>query len=353
MNTSNVMRYVPDLPDEAFTVAAMDSAATSDVMRTALLAHHGGVWLDSDLLLAQPLASTIAPLADHDAVVYASTSRQEADRGFSSNFIAARTCLPHWLLSWRVVKETLTRRCPESRVGEEPRSRGFCCERSRSNTDRSSSTTSTTTSPPPRWCRSPGWGSFGEVISMPMLAALRRHLDGSSPYAPRLFTYAANESFTPSAGAASSPFNVYVQRLGQCAVEAGGLRLRWEYERPPPRFFEPLPFNGSACCKQRGPALECWRVPHTGRRPMGSLTWPTKGRPVLTVERTFFRRRAYHIFNHVHGHPSRPDGSCAAKYSDACAYSAMGSEAQIERGPWVLSRLLRTALGDGVPESGA
>ena len=74
---------------------------------------------------------------------------------------------------------------------------------------------------------------------MPMLAALRRHLDGSSPYAPRLFTYAANESFTPSAGAASSPFNVYVQRLGQCAVEAGGLRLRCRWRVGPRGQGEP------------------------------------------------------------------------------------------------------------------
>lgn len=367
LSVANIHKFVHDLPREALAVAALSPAAMSDLARTALLALHGGVWLDTDILLAKPLSRTVAPLATHDAVSYTINGHQASKGHFSSNFFAARPCLPLWLLSWGVIKQMLTRRCGQVAA----KRREFCCEMKLTGINARAAASELGlgggAGPDGPWCRPIAWGSLGESISHPISSAL-----ATANSSLRIHTYSDDESFAPSCQGAVSPFNVYLQRIatGQCRVTALHGPIVWSYS-PPARAFEPLPFNGSACCQQRGDMLECWR---TSRHGISSRS----------VNPSFFNRRACispqlrksspqpaecvspcchqwrcahqpsarvpvsedHLFNHVHGRAARRDGSCPHKFTDSCAYNTMGNERTIERGPWVLSQLVRDALGE-------
>ena len=182
-------------------------------------------------------------------------------------------------------------------------------------------------------CKVP-WAGLGEAISHPISEELiKRRL-------MRLYSFDENRSFTPSCWPLVSSMHVYVQRIGSCQVR---IRLRhnisWSYANPP-RLFEPLP--GAACCRARGADLECFRLQRAGA---GTLE------RAISVD--FFSRRAYHVFNHVHGHAlmATHGHGCSGRFADSCAYDAMGDD--IQAGPWVLSRLLRIALGEEAPISHA
>jgi hypothetical protein len=56
LNMTNVRRYVSDLPAAAEAIAAQSPAAMSDAVRAALLAQHGGLWVDTDILVAHELS---------------------------------------------------------------------------------------------------------------------------------------------------------------------------------------------------------------------------------------------------------------------------------------------------------
>jgi hypothetical protein len=88
-----------------------------------------------------------------------------------------------------------------------------------------------------------------------------------------------DESFAPGCMPATMAFNVYIQRLGHCAVRRA--TIEWNYTGAAARPFEPLPFNGSACCRRRGVALECARSRKGGA-----------GAPHLSSNPTFFSRHA-------------------------------------------------------------
>jgi hypothetical protein len=261
LNMTNVRRYVSDLPAAAEAIAAQSPAAMSDAVRAALLAQHGGLWVDTDILVAHELSAWLLPvLESHDIASYAVNKGQKDHHVFSSNLVAARRCRPLWLLTWEVVKASMQRPCENA-----ARSMA-CCS--------SPAPASPTDNPALRQrCRVP-WASLGEAVSHPIARAL------SSRGTLRMFLWSELEGFAPSCMPATMAFNVYTQRLGHCSAARDAATILWNYSLPAARAFEPLPFNGSACCRHVGPALECLRV--------------RKGRGgVLTASNpTFFRRHA-------------------------------------------------------------
>lgn len=66
----SIRKFVPDMPPEFDRLPY--PAATSDLVRTALLAHHGGAYLDTDFLLAGPMAEYTGHLSKADFVGYES-----------------------------------------------------------------------------------------------------------------------------------------------------------------------------------------------------------------------------------------------------------------------------------------
>ena len=53
VNESNIKQYVPDMPDEFFRQPY--DAAKSDIVRAGLIYHNGGLYMDTDFLVMQPL----------------------------------------------------------------------------------------------------------------------------------------------------------------------------------------------------------------------------------------------------------------------------------------------------------
>ena len=68
VNLSSVQRHLPELPSEFWRLS--HRAAPSDAARMALMARHGGLYLDADFLVARPLLPIVEALQQYDMVVY-------------------------------------------------------------------------------------------------------------------------------------------------------------------------------------------------------------------------------------------------------------------------------------------
>jgi mannosyltransferase OCH1-like enzyme len=73
-----IKSLVPDMPEEFDRMPY--AAATSDLIRTALIALHGGVYLDTDFLVQHPLAEFTNELEHADFVSYESHG-QDCQKG--------------------------------------------------------------------------------------------------------------------------------------------------------------------------------------------------------------------------------------------------------------------------------
>lgn len=74
-----IKSLVPDMPEEFDRMPY--AAATSDLIRTALIALHGGVYLDTDFLVQHPLSEFTNELEHADFVSYESHG-QDCQKGF-------------------------------------------------------------------------------------------------------------------------------------------------------------------------------------------------------------------------------------------------------------------------------
>ena len=102
VNRSNIASFVPDL-NEAFWRLSKH-VAFSDAGRLALLAHHGGIYLDADFLVTSSLVPVATALRTAEVVGYpaspvhgfpASASECARSGEISANFIAVRISLAH------------------------------------------------------------------------------------------------------------------------------------------------------------------------------------------------------------------------------------------------------------------
>merc|ERR550532_3901310 len=59
LDPSNIRRYLPGVPQAFFHLY---HAAKSDFLRAALIAEHGGVYIDGDMMLSHDLDKVVGPL---------------------------------------------------------------------------------------------------------------------------------------------------------------------------------------------------------------------------------------------------------------------------------------------------
>eukprot|EP00040_Diaphanoeca_grandis_P035158 m.220460 g.220460 ORF g.220460 m.220460 type:complete len:1111 (-) comp33315_c5_seq2:107-3439(-) len=159
---------IPDMPKE---FAQIDyAAAVSDLIRTALLAHYGGLYMDTDFLVRESLVPLVEKLKESDVVSYVVTG-QPCHKGiFSSNFLLGRKGNPLSVDSWAMIKQKLASRCNATTEKQ-----GVCCY---------------TPEGKPRKCNVP-WAGIGERTSHP----ISRQLIIDQKY--KLYCYAHLESFVP------------------------------------------------------------------------------------------------------------------------------------------------------------
>jgi len=126
VNESNFRSLIPDAPEELFRLPY--AASKSDVVRAAVLYHHGGLYLDTDFVVMKPLSSIFAKLEEGwDVVAYGDDpviqTGQCMGNTFTSNFMAARKGNIVSGTWWENIKAKLTRTCDAGDFHEEK----VCC----------------------------------------------------------------------------------------------------------------------------------------------------------------------------------------------------------------------------------
>lgn len=159
LRPSNVKTYVPDLPDE---YAKVYSQAQSDLVRYAVLHRHGGIYLDTDVLVAKDLSPIITEIANYDLISYETEGQNCTQLGtFSSNIMAGRKGSKVHGAIWEAQKNALARLC--------------------SNSTKS--------------CQV-GWAQLGERVSHKVLHDMQQAVTEPSSE-PRVLCYGGQESFVP------------------------------------------------------------------------------------------------------------------------------------------------------------
>ena len=101
--------------------------ARSDVLRAGLLYHHGGMYMDTDVLVRTSLDQFTSKVRTHDIVSYQYENGEENEtrciNRFSSNIMAARTKNAYSETWWNNMKVKLTRTCTAADYGIEK----VCC----------------------------------------------------------------------------------------------------------------------------------------------------------------------------------------------------------------------------------
>lgn len=116
VNHSNILEFLPDFPEETKRVYV---EAITDMIRTGLLAVHGGVYFDADFLLARPLKDITDKLKEVDFVTYCGEGQSCKLHGtFSSNFMAARKGNPFSTAWYEKQKKDLKQWCKPGKPGQ-------------------------------------------------------------------------------------------------------------------------------------------------------------------------------------------------------------------------------------------
>jgi len=178
VNNSNIRKWLPDLPPEFDRLPY--AAAATDLVRAGLLAHYGGVYMDTDVLIQRDLTFLTRHLQEAHLVSYANEG-QDCQKGtFSSNIMAA-TKGNALSQAWYVeAKRQLSQNCPLPESQDRDHRQGVCCY---------------TPSGEVRQCHV-NWGGLGERIAHPTLTHL---LSGPDP-SIRTFCFKGREhkDFTPA-----------------------------------------------------------------------------------------------------------------------------------------------------------
>jgi hypothetical protein len=288
VNETNERQLVPDLPEEYFRLP--DFGARSDAMRAALLAKHGGIYLDGDVLITQNLDTFGQRLANNDVVAY-TTEGQDCNKGhFSSNAMACKKGSKMFAGWWNEAKREMRQKCDF--IEKEDLKNGVCCY---------------TPTGESRRCHV-NWGGLGETLGHKEL----KKLLGEDQK-----TKEQKAGSQPRSRAVKDPFKISCLQeksyMGLAPDPQG--KILWRELMAPPRVGETTKCNGNDC--------PCWEPP---RKPWGDLEC-ADGKKV----QNFFGRPGFHLFSHINGHyGKRP-------------------EEEILKGTWVVSRLYRAALGTREP----
>eukprot|EP00439_Symbiodinium_sp_Y106_P037988 s2471_g4.t1 len=97
MFSENVKKWIPDMPEEYFRMPA--PAPKSDLIRYALLYHHGGLYMDADFVAVKDMDPILALLHTHDF------PGQVCSAAFSSNLIGGRRGSPVFKFLWERQKD--------------------------------------------------------------------------------------------------------------------------------------------------------------------------------------------------------------------------------------------------------
>eukprot|EP00435_Cladocopium_sp_Y103_P062211 s313_g23.t2 len=149
LNIENVKEWIPDMPDEYFRMPS--PAPKSDLIRYALLYHHGGLYMDADFVAVKDMDPILALLETHDFISYQEKGQagQACSAAFSSNLIGGRKgSLVHKYI-WEQQKEKMQVRCVKGVTNQ------ACCYDSK------------------KVCNVP-WASLGEGVSHPAYNDLLR-----------------------------------------------------------------------------------------------------------------------------------------------------------------------------------
>ena len=113
LNSSTISQYI-QLPPEFGRLRS--EVAASDLARLGLLARYGGLYLDADVLVAEPLNFILKLLDEHENVVYTSPGQDCRAGIFSSNFLATRPNSTLWARAYASLNDKLRNKCGGKRV---------------------------------------------------------------------------------------------------------------------------------------------------------------------------------------------------------------------------------------------
>ncbi|CAK9046258.1 C3H1-type domain-containing protein [Durusdinium trenchii] len=152
INDRNVREWIPDMPDEYFRMPA--PAPKSDLIRYALLYHHGGLYMDADFVAVKDMDPILALLETHDFISYQEKGEpgQACSSAFSSNLLGGRKGSPVHKFIWERQKEKMRVRCGRK---DADGNQACCFDSSR------------------KTCSVP-WASLGEGVSHPAFNELLR-----------------------------------------------------------------------------------------------------------------------------------------------------------------------------------
>eukprot|EP00928_Gymnodinium_smaydae_P076784 TRINITY_DN59868_c0_g1_i1.p1 TRINITY_DN59868_c0_g1~~TRINITY_DN59868_c0_g1_i1.p1 ORF type:complete len:331 (-),score=20.49 TRINITY_DN59868_c0_g1_i1:72-1064(-) len=168
LNASNIKHLLPDWPAETDRLYPQ---AVSDVVRAGVLARYGGVYIDTDMLVASPFYEITDQLKSFDMISYTFEGQDCHVGSFSSNFIASRQNNKVFEVWYDRIRDSLKKTCA---VGDE-----VCCYRPSGVIMEQ--------------CRLP-WGGLGERIAY---GVLKSHLQKDPSFRIHCYTYENNEGFAP------------------------------------------------------------------------------------------------------------------------------------------------------------
>jgi len=278
VNKDNILDWVPDMPDEF--VRMPYAAATSDLIRTALIANHGGVYLDTDFVVTRPLHEFTDWLEEFDFVSYTSHGQDCADAQFSSNFVAGRKGNLLYANTWAKIKESLKQKCMFNDGDSE---QGVCCY---------------TSTGEPRKCHVP-WAGVGERMSHPILQDL---LNDEVNNEFQLYCLNNAESFVPV---------LYNSKKVPMEYKLDSGHIAW------------TEMDGDVCTRV-GDDLDCSSVTETGVRWQANST-------------AYFSRLAYHLFSSIMSNKKKGTDGPTVPYKKLTA-------SELLAGNWAISELYQKRL---------
>jgi len=123
VNARNIKEYLPDVPEEFFRLY---DAAKSDFLRANLIAKHGGIYMDGDIMMKEDFHTLWNELENQktEAMVYLSPG-QSCNEQFTTNFMMGRKN-NRMNTKWaEEIKTGLQSRCQYTSDGDDKN--GVCC----------------------------------------------------------------------------------------------------------------------------------------------------------------------------------------------------------------------------------